>query len=667
VRTKLVSCVIALALSTLFSLAHAAQVPPVPTAHPAQPQPTSSPAPTPSVPQERHELTAADLGAFFDGIIPLQLERSDIAGATVLVMKDGQVLLQKGYGFADEKKQVPVDPSATVFRLASISKLSTWISVMQLVEQGKLDLDTDVNHYLDFQINAAPHSVSDKPITLRNLMTHTGGFEEESKLVIVTDPKHAVSLRDFLIRNQPKRIFAPGTIPAYSNYGVGLGSYIVQRVSGEPFEQYTERHIYTPLKMFHSSFYQPLPKTLTASDGYLSSTLKPAVGFEIFNPVGAGGFSSTAPDMGRLGQALLNGGELDGARILKPETLATMWTPQFRASPDMPPIAMGFYQTWRNSLRWVGHGGDLIAFHSFFAVEPTQKLVLFISYNSAGSSSKTRPEIITLFSDRYFPAPNPQSVATLTREQLNQIAGTYQSTRRADSTKLKLAELVSQQDASINKDGALLMEETKDLRGHPIKFKPLGNDLWQEIDGQRRIFAIRDDHNKIIRLAADFPGTQLQRVPWYENKNLILPLFACSVVILLAVVLATFHRFLHRLLLRSRPKPSAQPGTQWLPFFSKLAAWGWILLIGAIVGVISALGDDALPPTPAWDKYFVLINCFVAVLLILSIGAVISAIRTSSGSLRGITKLKFALVALACLFLSWFAIHWHIIGQVSRI
>lgn len=145
-------------------------------------------------------------------------------------MKDGNVLLQKGYGYADEKKKTPVDPVTTIFRLASISKLFTWVSVMQLEEQGKLDLDTDVNRYLDFQIRAA----FGQPITLRNLMTHTGGFEEESRDIIITDPKWKMSLRDFLIANQPKRLFPPGKIPGYSNYGVGLASYIVQRVSGSP-------------------------------------------------------------------------------------------------------------------------------------------------------------------------------------------------------------------------------------------------------------------------------------------------------------------------------------------------------------------------------------------------------------------------------------------------
>src|SRR6266568_5868858 len=263
-----------------YAQSPAAQIPAsVPVAQPPAQQPATS-APTPE-----HPLNQADLTAFFDGVLPMQLERSDIAGASVLVMKDGNVLLQKGYGYADVKSKRPVDPNSTIFRLASISKLFTWISVMQLEEQGKLDLDTDINRYLDFQIRPA----FNKPITLRNLMTHTGGFVETVNNIIIVDPKLAVSLRDFLIRNQPMRIFPPGEIPAYSNYGVGLASYIVQRVSGEPFEQYVQERIFAPLAMTHSSFFQPLQKSLAdlPSQGYRSNTTKPAVGFELFNPVGA--------------------------------------------------------------------------------------------------------------------------------------------------------------------------------------------------------------------------------------------------------------------------------------------------------------------------------------------------------------------------------------------
>src|SRR3984893_114781 len=189
----------AVCLIFLLPLLVQAQVSAVPVGPPAQSQRADGKTAVPG----QHALEAPDLESFFDGIIPLQLERSDIAGASVLVMQNGQVLLEKGYGYADLKSKKRVDPATTLFRLASISKLFTWVSVMQLVEQGKLNLDTDVNQYLDFQIRPA----FSKPIFLRNLMTHTGGFEEVIRDIIVTDPRKAIPLRDDLVHNQPMRLF----------------------------------------------------------------------------------------------------------------------------------------------------------------------------------------------------------------------------------------------------------------------------------------------------------------------------------------------------------------------------------------------------------------------------------------------------------------------------
>ncbi len=619
----------------------------------------------PSIPRVAHPLDAADLGAFFDGIIPLQLEHSDIAGASVLVMKDGKLLLQKGYGFADAKEQTPVDPTGTIFRLASVSKLFTWVSVMQLQEQGKLDLDTDVNNYLDFRIRRT----FDKPITLRNLMTHTGGFEEEARNILLIKTKKTLTLRDFLIENQPLRLFAPGTIPAYSNYGVGLASYIVQRISGELFEQYVAEHIFAPLGMTHSSFYQPLPKELEKlpSAGYRGSTEKPALGFEVFNPAGAGGLSSTASDMGRFGTALLNGGALDGKRILKSETLDAMYTPQFRASNQMPPICMGFYETWRNGLHWIGHEGDLIAFHSLFFLERTQKLILFVSFNTASASGKPRPELVQMFSDRYFPFNQPQEFVKESRDELKAIEGTYQSTRRADSTKVRLANLMSQRTAKLDKDGVLEIEDVKDLRGHMIKWKPISKDLLQQVDGQHRIFAIRDGEGNVLRLAYDFPGVQAERVRWYEDSKTVFFAAGLSLVVLFSVVLAALSRTIRRVLLKNRPQPAPQPGTRWLSFTTQLAAWIWVLLLSTLFAILAATGDDLAPPTDAWDKYFYLINIVTALAIFFSVLAIFSALLVWPRTvLRRITKVKFSLVALACLFLMWFAIHWNIVGPATR-
>lgn len=654
-----------LALSILLpAFALPAQVPTPPKTLPDAALPEAKPAVAPPIPVA-HPIEKADVEAFFDGLVPLQMERSDVAGATVLVVKDGQEILKKGYGYSDVTKKSPVDPATTMFRLASISKLFTWVSVMQLAEQGKLDIDADVNKYLDFQIAPA----FGKPVTLRNLMTHTGGFEEAVRNIIYTDPKKTTSLRDFLIANQPHRMYPPGEIPAYSNYGVGLAGYIVQRVSVEPFEQYVSEHIFQPLGMRHSSFNEPMTSELSpfVSEGYRSSTEKPAIGFEVFNPAPAGGISSSAGDMERFALALLNGGELDGHRILKTETRDAMWTPQFQASKQLPPICMGFYQTWRNNLRFIGHDGDLVAFHSMFVLEPSQKLVLFVSYNSAGSASKNRAELLDGFADRYFPAYTPPASQTFPLAQLKDIAGNYQSTRRADSTKLAIGNPSGQAIARVDKDGVLTLDVAKDLRGHTRKWKPIGKDLWQDENDQARIFAIRDSSGRIVRVAVNFPGVQLQRVSWYENKTLLGVSLTISVLTLLLVVLASLVRLGRKLFFRDRPPFQPQPGTLWVTIGPRMAAFTWIIVAIWLGALATNLQRSDLPSFPTIERYFWLINWFSVLAAFFSIFALIAGIRIwLRADVRTTSRIKFSLVAAACVFLTWYSIHWNLIGPVHR-
>jgi CubicO group peptidase (beta-lactamase class C family) len=608
-----------------------------------------------------HPLEAADLEAFFDGILPLQLERSDIAGATALVMKGGQTLLRKGYGYADAEKKTAVDPVSSAFRLASISKLFTWVSVMQLVEQHKLDLDADVNTYLDFEI----HPAFDKPVTLRNLMTHTAGFEEVVRDLLFTDTRAKVSLQQFLIDNQPKRLFPPGVVSGYSNYGVGLGGYIVERVSGQPFEQYVHDHIFAPLGMTHSGFEEPLPKAIESSNGYRTTDKKP-VGFEIFLPAPAGGVSSSAADMGRFALALLNGGELDGKRILQPETLAAMWTPQFRANDAMPPICMGFYETWRNGLHFIGHDGDLLAFHSRFLLQPEKKLVIFLSYNSIGSGSYVRSEILRMFADRYFPSDAKPNFITLTREQAKEYEGVYISTRRSDSTKTALFNL-GQSIARVDKEGVLTIDTSKDLRGHTYNWKPIGKDLWQQVDDQGKLFFIRDASGRIVRLTNDFAGAQSQRVSFWEDARFVYSLLGGSFFTLILAVLPGFFRLLRRIIFRKRPPMQPQPGTVYLTTGPGLASAAWLLVAGATFGVAKYFdSDNVIGPTPAFDKYFVLQNIVTVVAIFFTVWAIFSAVAAWMRDLRVITKIKFSLVAIACMYLVFFAIHYNVLGPAHR-
>jgi CubicO group peptidase (beta-lactamase class C family) len=655
-------------LPAMCVLAPALAVPPqvpVPQKSASPLAPLESQQSSAAAPHATHPLEKADLEAFFDGLVPLQMERSDVAGATVLVMRDGKELLKKGYGYSDVTKKSPVDPDTTMFRLASISKLFTWVSVLQLTEQGKLDIDADVNKYLDFQIAPA----FNKPITLRHLMTHTGGFEEVVHDIIFVDPKKAHSLRDFMIQNQPRRMYPPGEIPAYSNYGVGLAGYIVERVSAEPFEQYVSEHIFAPLGMKHSSFNEPMTAELSpyVSDGYRATTEKPAIGFEIFNPAPAGGISSAAGDMEKFALALLNGGELDGHRILKTETRDAMWTRQFGTSDSLPPQCMGFYQTWRNNLRFIGHDGDLIAFHSTFLLEPTQKLVVFVSYNSAGSAGRNRAELLDGFADRYFPAYTPPAFQSIPADQIKDLAGNFQSTRRADSTKLAIGNPAGQSIFSVDKDGVLTIDTAKDLRGHTRKWKPIGKDLWQVEDDQARLFAIRDSSGKIVRLAVNFPGVQLQRVPWYEHKSFVGISLVISLLILLPVVVASLIRFARRLFFRNRPPLKPQPGTLSVTLGPRLAAFTWIIVAIWLAALAANLQSEALPSFPVIQRYFSLITWFSVLAAFFSIFALLAGVRIwQRADVRTISRIKFSLVGAACVFLTWYSIHWNLIGPIHR-
>src|SRR2546429_2231509 len=276
--------------------------------------PTPAPANVPAIvpqpsPASAPELTKSDFETFLDALIPSQLQNRNVAGAVVSVVKDGQVLFQKGYGYADVEAKKPVLPDQTLFRPGSISKLFTATAVMQLVEQGKLDLDRDVNDYLDFAI---PKTYPE-PVTLRQLLTHTAGFEDTLKNLFVAHESDLKLLRAYLVNQMPARIFPPGKVPSYSNYGFTLAGYIVERVSGEKFERYIDNHILKPQRRTNSTFDQPLPPKLAPqmSNGYLNAAKKPR-DFEFVQAAPAGSLSTTAADMTRFMLAFLQDGSVDG-------------------------------------------------------------------------------------------------------------------------------------------------------------------------------------------------------------------------------------------------------------------------------------------------------------------------------------------------------------------
>jgi CubicO group peptidase (beta-lactamase class C family) len=507
---------------------------------PRPPPPAAAQATTPAPAQSPATLlTKEDVQTFLDALVPDQLQNRNMAGAVVSVVKDGQVLVERGYGYADFAAKKPVLPDRTLFRPGSISKLFTAIAVMQLVEQGKLDLDRDVNEYLDFQI---PKTYAE-PVTLRRLLTHTGGFEEVVKNLFVVSAQETKPLHDYLVVALPARIFPPGRIPAYSNYGLALAGYIVQRVSGEKFEAYIDNHILKPLKMQSSTFEQPLPGALSAdmSKGYLVAT-KPAKDFEFVEAAPAGALSITAADMSRFMLAMLQDGALDGAAILKPESLRAMQAHQFELHPTLNGIGFVFFDYSTNGQHIVGHGGDTLWFHSDLYLFTEAHVGLFISYNSAGVPRpiSSRVELERAFLDRYFPDTRPAAKAVdlvVAREDGLAAAGVYQTTRRAETTLLKLGTLFGQTAVKSDHDGALTIEDSKNQRGELKKWRETGPLLYHEVDGPGLLAFRRDPSGKVNELLPQLSVFEFQRVPWYENKQFINPILLISIAVTALTVL----------------------------------------------------------------------------------------------------------------------------------
>lgn len=483
---------------------------------------------TPAASLER--MTNADLGGLFDSLIPAQLARNDIAGAAVAVVRDGKVVFARGYGYADTASRKPVSATETLFRIGSVSKLFTWTAVMQLVEQGKIDLSADVNQYLDFPIPDA----FGKPVTMRHLMTHTAGFEDAFQGLWRQRPDDGEHLQLNTAMRVPKRIYAPGTVAAYSNYGAALAGYIVQRVSGEPFDAYVARHITGPLGMARTTLMQPLPVALAPdmSSGYRLAS-GGAMPFELMlSP--AGGASATAADMARFMLANLGGGSLGNVRILNPGTTALMHSPQHSFDARDNATALGWSNIARNGQRLVGHDGATFYFHSNLMLIPAAGVGVFVAYNSSGNGAGgTLGPVFRSFLDRYFPYVPPRPLdGPVAAGDSHGIAGSYMPSRRGQSNLAYLAGLLGQTRVVANADGTIGVDKFLAGAGQPaVAWRQTAPGYWQDNAGlQRHLIFLRDPSGRWA-FSDGNPGSVHQRAAWYQDQRLVMSLLAFSIIV----------------------------------------------------------------------------------------------------------------------------------------
>ncbi|WP_191621129.1 serine hydrolase domain-containing protein [Marinihelvus fidelis] len=600
------------------------------------------------------------LEAFVDGVVEPLMKNNNSPSGVVAIAKDGELIFAKGYGYQDIDSGKAVDPYTTLFRPGSVSKLFTWVSVMQLVEQGKLDLDTDVNEYLD---SVEIPDTFDEPITLRHIMTHTAGFEDGALgYLIIDDPERAVPLKEAMSKYRQERVNPPGKQTAYSNYATALAGLIVANVSGESFEDYVHNHIFEPLGMSNATFEEPLPAEL--ADKMATSYAfengdyveKP---FEIVASFGpAGGQSASATDMVRFAQAILNGGELDGQRILSEATVREQLSDQFSHDERLMGMGLGFYATDLEGHRVMGHGGDTQWFHSYLGIDAENGLAFFVSFAATGGRIPRSSLTPALYAE-YFPRQDampepPADFAT----RAGRYAGDY-GFWRSNFSKIEKSLGLSGGVKVYPVDNELVVA----FSGKAKRYVEIEENLFRESNpgasmvpgiSPRQIAFQEDGAGNITGFVMDgLPFMSLRRLATYETAGFNFMLLGLSLLVFALVLLK---RFYQRERIRKLPAAdrSAIRAATWC------AAANWIVVIAGVV-TISAVQDRLFSEVPGLFKAWLVLPILAAVA-----GAwlLVKLFAVWRGSLLegAWARIRYLGVTLCGLFMIWFYWFWNILG-----
>lgn len=612
----------------------------------------------------RHELTTEDVSAFFDGFIPLQIGQADIAGAVVAVVKDGTLVFAKGYGYADASKKTPISPETTLFRPASISKLFTWTAVMQQVEQGRLDLDRDVNDYLDFKIPPA----FDKPITLRDLMTHRTGFEETIKDLFVGSLENLHPLSQYLQSHMPSRISPPGITPAYSNYGAALAAYIVERASGQNFNDYVEEQIFKPLDMNNATFRQPLPETLNTamSKGYILGSGDPQP-FELIQAAPIGALSASAVDMTHFMSMHLQNGRYGKVQVLKPETALQMHARQEGWPKAIDAMCLGFYEQSQNGHRIIGHEGHTSFFHSNLFLILDANTGLFISCNSAGHSTLDPSGVLfDKFMDRYFPDSSSKEPEQPTGVQdVQSVVGTYAPSRRSETTFLALSTLVRQIKVTANlEDSTISMTGFNGLNQKPLHFREIAPMVFRAVDGKAKIAFVKDASGRLMAYThydTNYPSSVFMPVTSILDKqsfNLFVLGFSLSVIVLTLLtwpVAAVIRKHYAKTLMLA-------PNEKRLRTVGHLVCLGIVVYIVGLLAFASTLRNISMLSERS-DLWLRMLQGGALLAGLGSLAVIYNCIRCWTNNQRWVwSKIWNTFLALACVGFFWFLFHWNLLN-----
>lgn len=597
-----------------------------------------------------------DLETFLDGVMADQLASHNLSGAVISVVKNGKLFFTKGYGYANIESGQAMDGKNSLVRPGSVSKLITWTALMQLVEQGKLDLDTNVNEYLT---SLKLPNTFEQPITIRNLLTHTPGLEDGGVgYLMAAGLEDLLPLAEFLTLHMPERMrppttdFSDGRNASYSNWGTALAGVIIADVTGESFDDYVEKHIFQPLGMSSSTFAEPLPEELAErmAQGYVhkAGTFK-TKDFELIHNFGpAGSMTSSAPDMANFMIAHLNNGRFGNKRILKEDTAKLMHSRQFSPSPHVNGAGLGFFETRINGRCLLTHAGDTGAFHSDLHLLKEEGMGLFVSYSSAASIPiSSRSFLLQAFMDRYYPATLPRVTPPEDfAERAGDYAGSYRMTRGSHTKIEKLFSAFGSIKVAPTEDNTLLITG---FLGGDAQWVEIAPDTFRRVHTDHTVAFLRDETGEVSHLTIPIPFIAAYKLAWYETSEAHGLIVAIA---LLCAVIALVSAFRKRKLL---PRDEVRART--------IAGITGVLVLCSFVTLglsIMGLMEDPIGGFPAT------IHVALALILLTLLFSLLTAYQAGKAWRGGLCtfggRIRYTIVALAFLALMWSFNFWNLVG-----
>jgi CubicO group peptidase (beta-lactamase class C family) len=579
------------------------------------------------------------------------LEAQHVPGAVFVLADRNGELVKKGYGEHRWKDGEPIDPDRHLFRIASITKNFTAVAIMQLVEQGLIDLEADVNQYLK---SIQLEDRFDNPVTVRGLLQHTAGIEEQFTGISLYSAEDRIPMAEYFQQNPPVRSYPPGEFSRYTNRAYMLLGHIVEQVSGEEYEDYMRRHITEPLGM-HDTVFDPVPEQqqrLTAGTYYVNEQyIESETQTTMTRP--SGDFISSAHDMGRYISMFLNGGAFDGQRILQPQTVQQMMVDCFRHHEDIPGSCLGFAEfVTPNGIRVRRHGGYYGGWNADFVLFPDLGVGYFAATNGDPRFQvDMRAQIIEPLSGQ---SGNPfdyfEFAETIDRSE--DIKGFYRPQFVNGHHEKALHLFNGDRKASVEEGGVLRWGAESYRQVSPLVFRNTEN-------GNELVF-VEDESGRIIRSLEPASWTAIHdKLGWWERGSTQILVLKASLVI---VGLFTLMFFIIRI-------------GKWLGFLDKqntgnrsTGLAGWFVAAACLAWVVSwsvlwfsgfrDIGVVTFGLTPG-IKAFLMLNKLAAALSLLATLATLAYLFSKHRTL--VQSLSYIIASVACIALLNWTSFWNIL------